>query len=277
MSILGSLISSVFNIGSQAMTNKANAANVAATNAANVAMNKATNEANYRIMQETNAANRQLAEYEWSKNLEMWQRQNEYNTPSAQMQRLKEAGINPNLALGSVNSGNSASLPQYQSPSQQAATMQPSEVRSFQKSALRMNLAGSVIDMMNQYQDYRNKQIQGDLMRTEEQSKRLMNLINLDKNTRSWDLHKYDTQYRSKLVDKITNEVSMQAAESRYKELLANTAAWDYGYRTKYHTSPNNPIGAIASMANDGLLVPLLDWLFPRRNWMKQGIVFNQN
>lgn len=44
----------------------------------------------YRQMKKTNAAN-----------MAMWHKQNEYNAPSAQMQRLKDAGLNPNLVYGS--------------------------------------------------------------------------------------------------------------------------------------------------------------------------------
>ena len=40
---------------------------------------------------------RWLAEYQYQKDLEMWNKQNEYNNPSNQMARLKDAGLNPNL------------------------------------------------------------------------------------------------------------------------------------------------------------------------------------
>lgn len=57
----------------------------------------------------------ELAEYSHSKDLEMWERANEYNSPAAQMDRLGEAGINPNLAYAS-GAGNmrAAELPRYQ-------------------------------------------------------------------------------------------------------------------------------------------------------------------
>ncbi|WNK13220.1 MAG: DNA pilot protein [Microvirus sp.] len=65
----------------------------------------------------TNAANKQLAEYQYSKDLEMWNRGNEYNAPQAQMERLKKAGLNPNLVYGSGVTGNtSGGLPHYQAP-----------------------------------------------------------------------------------------------------------------------------------------------------------------
>ena len=36
----------------------------------------------------------------WERNVEFWHMQNEYNHPSAQMARLREAGLNPNLIYG---------------------------------------------------------------------------------------------------------------------------------------------------------------------------------
>lgn len=65
----------------------------------------------------TISANRGLAEYQYSKDVEMWNKANAYNTPSAQMSRYKQAGINPNMIVNQGNAGNTAtSLPKYQAP-----------------------------------------------------------------------------------------------------------------------------------------------------------------
>lgn len=50
----------------------------------------------------------------------MWHMQNEYNAPSAVMQRLKDAGLNPNLAYGQIGgmSGNVGQGSQANSPTQ---------------------------------------------------------------------------------------------------------------------------------------------------------------
>jgi len=58
-----------------------------------------------------NKANQRLAEYQNQQNLAQWAKQNEYNSPSQQMQRLKEAGINPNMAYakGTINNTVSSS------------------------------------------------------------------------------------------------------------------------------------------------------------------------
>lgn len=73
--------------------------------------------------QSTNAANMEIAKYQYEKNLEMWNRNNAYNSPQAQMQRLKNAGLNPNLVYGNGAVGNASSTPpQFEAPTMQAYT-----------------------------------------------------------------------------------------------------------------------------------------------------------
>lgn len=51
---------------------------------------------------------------EW--NLSMWNKQNEYNSPAQQMARYKAAGLNPNLIYGQGSPGLASPMPQAQSP-----------------------------------------------------------------------------------------------------------------------------------------------------------------
>lgn len=51
---------------------------------------------------------KKLMELQYQQNLDLWNKQNEYNAPTAQMQRLQAAGLNPNLVYGSSVSGNSS-------------------------------------------------------------------------------------------------------------------------------------------------------------------------
>lgn len=67
-----------------------------------------------------NSANKNLAQYKYDKDLEMWNRQNNYNTPSAQMQRYAQAGINPNIIASQGNAGNATGMPEYSSPDMKA-------------------------------------------------------------------------------------------------------------------------------------------------------------
>lgn len=63
------------------------------------------------------------AEKAYQRNLEMWNKQNAYNSPSAMMQRLEDAGINPQLAAGSLSAGAASTPPAYNPPN----VVQPSE------------------------------------------------------------------------------------------------------------------------------------------------------
>lgn len=45
--------------------------------------------------------NEQLAQNAWQRDLDMWNLNNEYNSPSAQLQRYRDAGINPLMVAGS--------------------------------------------------------------------------------------------------------------------------------------------------------------------------------
>lgn len=64
----------------------------------------------------TITANKAMAEYQYSKDLEMWNRQNDYNSPAAQMERFKSAGLNPNLIYGQGSPGNATQLPKFTAP-----------------------------------------------------------------------------------------------------------------------------------------------------------------
>lgn len=53
---------------------------------------------------------RKAAEEQNNRQLEWWNMQNEYNSPSAQMERLVKAGLNPNLMYGQMQSSNAGDV-----------------------------------------------------------------------------------------------------------------------------------------------------------------------
>lgn len=83
----------------------------------------------------TNKANMKLAQYQFDTQKEMWKMNNEYNTPSAQMERYNRAGLNPNLIYGQGTPGNSTSAPSYQAPRLEAPQLRfnlPEVLKQFQ-------------------------------------------------------------------------------------------------------------------------------------------------
>lgn len=94
----------------------------------------------------TRAHQSRLAQYQWSKDLEMWKMNNEYNSPQAQMQRLKEAGLNPALVYGKGAVGNtSGQIPKYQAY----------DPKYHQYEIPQINPLG----MLERYQDVQNKRV----------------------------------------------------------------------------------------------------------------------
>lgn len=71
----------------------------------NVVSTNKTNKANMAINQMNNDFNAAEAEKARQFQLDMWNRENEYNSASSQRQRLSEAGLNPYLMMSGGNAG----------------------------------------------------------------------------------------------------------------------------------------------------------------------------
>lgn len=69
-----------------------------------------------------NSSNRRLARQAQQHDIRMWNMQNKYNSPAAQMQRFKDAGLNTNLMYGQGSSGNASSAPSAHRPEMQSVT-----------------------------------------------------------------------------------------------------------------------------------------------------------
>lgn len=66
----------------------------------------------------TNQANLELAKYSYGQEIEQMRELLKYNTPTNQMARFKEAGLNPNLIYGQATSGNQNVIPKFDAPKQ---------------------------------------------------------------------------------------------------------------------------------------------------------------
>lgn len=94
MGLLGSIAGGLLGLGASSAQNSQNRQNV-----------RETNQMNYKINQMNNQFNERMAiqQRNWQEN--MWNKENAYNTASAQRQRLEEAGLNPYLMMNGGSSG----------------------------------------------------------------------------------------------------------------------------------------------------------------------------
>lgn len=97
------------------------------TNKTNLEIADRTNQANMDIAQMSNEYNMMMLDKQIEQQWEMWQAENEYNSPAAQKQRYLEAGINPYMADMDAGSASSMTAPSAQAavtPTMVGATMQ---------------------------------------------------------------------------------------------------------------------------------------------------------
>lgn len=94
MGLFGSIVGGLLGAGASSVQNSQNRQNV-----------RETNQMNYKINQMNNQFNERMAiqQRNWQEN--MWNKENAYNTASAQRQRLEEAGLNPYLMMNGGSAG----------------------------------------------------------------------------------------------------------------------------------------------------------------------------
>lgn len=172
---------------------------------------------------------REESEFEHGKNLEQWNRQNvlnkqlwdmqnTYNLPSAQMQRFKDAGLNPNLIYGQTN---------------QADVIQKSEASKYQAprtdfNPMIPNIGGGVLQA---YQDMQMKSAQIDNVRMDSESKRVTSQVNhgvwqkLMFDIFGKDAKRYIKQqdFKSPYLQKTQAQVQSAQSEATLKKLEADT------------------------------------------------------
>lgn len=115
MGLLGSLAGGLLGVGSSVIQNSQNRQNV-----------RETNQMNYKINQMNNQFNERMAMQQRDFQENMWNKENAYNTASAQRQRLEEAGLNPYLMMNGGSAGTAQSVGTGASASSAgSAVMQP--------------------------------------------------------------------------------------------------------------------------------------------------------
>lgn len=112
-----------------------------------------------RNQKSANAMNLKLAKMGYAHDIDMWNRNNEYNSPVLQMQRLRSAGLNPNMVYGSgsVAGNTSSQIPRFQAPHvNDAGIRTPFDIPA----------------AIGAYQDFKMRQAQIDNVRAQEENTR---------------------------------------------------------------------------------------------------------
>lgn len=191
---------------------------------ANIVSTAMTNQANERMQQQQNA---------W--NLEQWNRNNEYNSPAAQLQRMKAAGLNPDLMYGqnaSGAAGNSASPATGTNPiPKQPFFLDPTmsaQIRALNAKAYSDEMNGNGQDLQNEVfsktglqQALKNlgltdSEIERNLAQAEELHTRV------DDMKKKWDLLEIQKQEALAHIAKTVEETKLLTLEQATEEQACN-------------------------------------------------------
>lgn len=211
-------------------------------------------------------ANRDMAEYAYSKDLEMWNRNNQYNTPQQQMARLRSGGLNPNLVYGTgtVSGNTSGNTPKFQAPTAEykyqprqqdlPATISAFQNMQMQRATLdqtraqtenvKQNTANGIIDGLIKTVEANNAQTKTG---QENLSRRLMN----DQAQQTLDQYVKTAPYQLSILQQQSRQASadtqlkigalgLQEKESMSKELANEYQKWVNSLAQKGVTPSDN-------------------------------------
>lgn len=174
-------------------------ANVRATNKANKEMNAENNQTQIDLWN-------QQKEYDY----EMWQQNNAYNTPSAQVQRLKDAGINPALAMSNINTGTTTSTAGGQTtPVTNAAHIENSSNAVNQEVANIALIGKQFSDISKQYQETQSISMQNAWTNT----KNALEVAERTRNSKLQDEAIYSAKRLNQFNDQVFSARQMQEEE----------------------------------------------------------------
>lgn len=205
--------------------------------------------------------NLQLQNQEFDKNKEMWELQNKYNDPSAQMRRLEGAGLNPMQIYGSGSgaANQSAPAPRYEAPT--------ADYRA----------PINIPDMLGMYQNFQMKQAQIDNVKaqTESTHAEIMNkaiarkIAELRGETMTFDLdrRKYLAPYQAAITG---NEARASEAKLQQEWVKLRNLSQDEQLKILVGQQKQSQLKG-QNIQNDQRAADLLFAKY-RNQWMKEGV-----
>lgn len=171
---------------------------------------------------------KEMAEYAYEKNLEMWNRQNVYNSPEAQMARLQKAGLNPHLMYGKGTVGNATSMPQYQAPRQEHPHIPLGKLPAYEEYQ-NIRMRDAQIDNLEQYgknlkQERALKKIYADL------GKQKMDITGTK-------FSQYDKSYWQASLDQMASRIGLNKEQ---KKKLEKEVSWAMKKNQTFESSQIN-------------------------------------
>lgn len=177
---------------------------------------------------------KELADYQYKKDMEMMKYQLDYNSPAAQMERFKQAGLNPNLVYGQGTPGNLESPPRFpkvDQPEYLAAT------QNFSQGLMEMQqarLLGAQADLTEQ--KVSESGVKQDVLRAQENLLKANPMLRpeyvngiIDTMLATADMKQQELKYTYKITDANGASVAFQKAIGELENLNARNRLMELG------------------------------------------------
>lgn len=156
------------------------------------------NATNLSIARENNKFNEQMMREQMAYNTEMWNKQNAYNDPLAQVERYKNAGLNPYLMMSQGgNAGAASGAMGINPPTAQPVTIQPQTALGEGLSNAGLNMSNMMLQNESIQADVRQKDANTQLMRIDSLTRLLRNVEEI----KGMKSNRYNTDIDSMIKD----------------------------------------------------------------------------
>lgn len=180
-SIGSALLGGLFGSASTDSTNNANARQAAAQRKWQTEENEKAYQRNRALAEQQNNLNVEQWQRERQAALEDWNRENAFNSPAAQMQRYREAGLNPNLIYSQSNTSGGMASPSIAgnmtsgAPATPAAGVSPHPVIPKNFESMFSRIGDALMNIPFYKQQVRGAKLDNDLKAEELAAKRVEN------------------------------------------------------------------------------------------------------
>lgn len=196
-------------------------------NKANLQIQRETNAMNYLMQQETNAQNYKIWQEQKQNNLDMWNLENQYNSASAQRERLEEAGLNPYLMMIGGSAGVAGSVDSASPPTMNAPTMNAPNLDNTYSLNKFNSVSQAVQDISDKLYNFRIQNAQASKLESENLTNDLNNMFLADYlKSRNKGAKANASSAESRAVsDKVASEIAQETKQNAIDKSNYETAS----------------------------------------------------
>jgi hypothetical protein len=192
-----------------------------------------------RNVRDQQAHNIELAQFSHDRNVELWKKQTAYNTPEQQMQRFREAGLNPHLMYSQGQPGLAGEAPQMSTPKSTDFSQREPMLNPMQTLSEHLDIVGK-----KQQLQLTERQIKTEEYRSTLTKAGAMNMFNqADINALEATISSYlVTNHDADLREIARERIGGMKADQWLKKAVAGLKQWENRFAQEYNMHPRDSI-----------------------------------